>query len=147
MAIVGIGVDVVRSGRLRRTFDKHGERFLRRYLHPQEIEQFRSIKDSLAQTQFLANRWAVKEATYKAFKAWRIPFPDILLDKQRSVQPLRPHKGHLLPLHLATIRTPVLVFDGSAHHLAAALQVTATHVSLSHDGDYTIAHVVLESSA
>ncbi|KAF0699324.1 Aste57867_10114 [Aphanomyces stellatus] len=124
MTILGVGVDVVRSGRLRQTYEKHGERFLRRYLHPTEIQQFQKLTDHDAQTQFLASRWAVKEATYKAFKSWRILFPDILLSKEVSDVLLPPHIDvATLPPQVAP-RVPVLVFDGQARVLADALRVS-----------------------
>ncbi|KAF0742515.1 hypothetical protein Ae201684P_008342 [Aphanomyces euteiches] len=127
MAIVGVGVDIVRSSRLRQAFDRHGDKFLRRYLHPKEIHQFQRLSDPQAQTQFLASRWAVKEATYKAFKSWRILFPDILLVKQTPVCPIE--LQDTFPPY-RPVPGPVVAFDGAARHLADALDVKVTRISM-----------------
>src|SRR3546814_16028449 len=41
-AVAGIGVDLLRLDRIERVFARHGERFVRRILGPQEIEKFNS---------------------------------------------------------------------------------------------------------
>jgi hypothetical protein len=39
---------------------------------------------------------------------------------------------------------PIIKFEGDAGSLVNKLGITASHVSISHDGDYAVAHVVCE---
>ena len=70
-------------------------------------------------------RWAAKEAAYKAFGTMRIPFPDICVRSD-------------------SIRKPMLVFEGETKDIIEASGVGRSFVSLSHDGDYAVAQVILE---
>lgn len=67
-AVAGIGVDLLRLERIERVFARHGERFARRILGPQEIEKFniRYQRDPQRGLRFLASRFAAKEAFSKA---------------------------------------------------------------------------------
>src|SRR3546814_674163 len=67
-AVAGIGVDLLRLDRIERVFARHGERFVRRILGPQEIEKFNSRyrRDPQRGLRFLATRFAAKEAFSKA---------------------------------------------------------------------------------
>ncbi len=49
--------------------------------HLSELTEPRPIKQDLIR---LLSRWAVKEATYKAFSDFRLPFPHIMLKKDRA---------------------------------------------------------------
>jgi len=71
-------------------------------------------------------RWAAKEAAYKAFATQRIPFPEIYVGKNE-------YSGR-----------PELMFEGGAAEYAEAEGVGRSFVSLSHDGDYALAQVMLE---
>jgi holo-[acyl-carrier protein] synthase len=61
--IFGIGVDVLQAARMKRTYERFGQRLVRHLLLPRELEQ-------LARTQrperFLAMHFAAKEAIVKA---------------------------------------------------------------------------------
>ncbi len=64
MGILGIGVDIVQTIRLQKTYEKYGERFLNRYLHLEEIQQFQSLmsrNNEAAPMQFLASRHVNKD--------------------------------------------------------------------------------------
>ena len=61
--IFGIGTDVVQLERVRRVYERHGERFARRVLMPEEEEGFRGHRRPV---RFLAMRFAAKEAIVKA---------------------------------------------------------------------------------
>lgn len=67
-AVAGIGIDLARLDRIERAYARHGERFLRRVLGPQEIERFhaRHARDAKRGLRFLATRFAAKEAFSKA---------------------------------------------------------------------------------
>lgn len=58
--IVGIGTDVCQISRIELTLVEHGQRFLERLLtHYERMESLNSAQ--------LARRWAIKEATAKAY--------------------------------------------------------------------------------
>ena len=61
--IFGIGTDVVQIERVKRVYDRHGERFVERLLLPAEYEAFRNYSRPI---RFLAMRFAAKEAIVKA---------------------------------------------------------------------------------
>src|SRR5881392_2019867 len=62
--ILGIGIDIIEVERIQSSFEKFGERFLKRILHPNEIAYCLSHKSP---APFLAVRFAAKEAISKAF--------------------------------------------------------------------------------
>jgi len=64
MAILGIGIDIIEVARIQKSFEKFGERFLKRILHPNEINYCLSHR---VPAPFLAARFAGKEAISKAF--------------------------------------------------------------------------------
>jgi holo-[acyl-carrier protein] synthase len=61
--IFGIGVDVLSADRMRRSFERFGERLVERLLMPAEREQ---LKGTVRIERFLAMRFAAKEAIVKA---------------------------------------------------------------------------------
>jgi holo-[acyl-carrier protein] synthase len=61
--IFGIGTDVVQLERVQGAFERHGERFVRRLLMPEEEAGLRGHKRPV---RFLAMRFAAKEAIVKA---------------------------------------------------------------------------------
>tara|TARA_B100001248_G_scaffold260398_1_gene248500 strand:+ start:5840 stop:6190 length:351 start_codon:yes stop_codon:yes gene_type:complete len=66
-----IGLDLVENQRIAAAYEKHGERFCRRFLSDKEMQQFYS--DYQESISYLASRWAAKEALYKAYqgkKSW-----------------------------------------------------------------------------
>lgn len=169
MSIHGVGVDIAHIPRFVRLLANHAisARLQQKMLHPLEIQQLTSIQatsntdiDRRA-AEFVASRWAVKEAVTKAFGA-RLLFPDIYLHSPNRAaktdtftaapttftststprpQP-QPHRGVADP-------RPSLRFDGQCASLMAAADVSAerSHVSLSHDGEYAIAFVTLVSTS
>ena len=51
--------------------------------HEDEIKQFHELSCAKRKVEFVASRWAVKEATFKAFGGTpRLLFPEIVLDKR-----------------------------------------------------------------
>lgn len=67
-AVAGIGVDLLRMDRIQGVFDRHGERFARRILGPEEVQVFlaRYQRDPRRGIRYLATRFAAKEAFSKA---------------------------------------------------------------------------------
>lgn len=104
MTIVGVGHDLVQVARMAKIYARFGERFLRRAFHEREIRDFRALENvgkrmvneegasrvliSHKAAEFLAGRWAAKEAVFKVLSAqskvhW-IPFADIVVAKGLS---------------------------------------------------------------
>ncbi len=122
-----VGLDVVHVARISRLLrGSLGDRFLRRAFHPTEISRWKSLPEQRAD-QFLAARWAAKEALLKAIGAKRIPFPEI----QVVVEPEQDWVNVRLEL------------QGKARDYLIRKGVENAKVSLSHDGDYATAIVIL----
>lgn len=116
--VFGIGVDIALISRFERSFARFGERLLMRAFHQQEIAEFHA-RPSAERAMFLASRWAMKEATFKAFQRYRVLFPDIY-----SVR--RGPKDHAVPTSLpvtAMARVLKLQFSGETETLAKRLQL------------------------
>jgi len=62
--ILGTGIDIIEVARIASSFERFGERFVNRILHPAEIEYCLTHKNP---APFLAARFAAKEAISKAF--------------------------------------------------------------------------------
>eukprot|EP00644_Phytophthora_capsici_P007622 jgi/Phyca11/127876/e_gw1.72.171.1 len=137
--VFGIGVDVAQVARFERSFTRFGERLLTRAFHPQEIAEFHT-RPAAERATFLASRWAVKEATFKAFERYRVLFPEIYTVRRGAEGPPVPTA---LPVtdHSKALR---LQFSGETEVLAARLRLQDSLVSLSHDGDYAVAYVLLQ---
>ena len=67
-AIAGIGTDLLRVERIERIHARHGDRFVRRILGPEErlVHQRRQARDPRRGILYLATRFAAKEAFSKA---------------------------------------------------------------------------------
>ena len=78
--VFGLGTDLCRISRVLGAWERHGERFLKRAYAEQEIERFHDLRERLGEgpaSEFLASRWAAKEAAQKALSHWRVLFPEI----------------------------------------------------------------------
>jgi len=126
MGIFGIGVDIAHIPRFQAILSRVRDRFLSKLLHPKEISQFHSLIP-LRQPQFVASRWAVKEAVVKS-AGKRLLFPEMQIAK--SLDPLDPR--------------PHLVVEGATLAMFRQHSIQP-HISLSHDTDYAIAYVLLET--
>lgn len=84
--IFGHGVDVANSKRVISVYNRQGIRFLRKMMHANEIAHFEKLladnKQQYAE-QFIASRWALKEAVVKA-TGTRLLFPEMYLAKSSS---------------------------------------------------------------
>lgn len=122
--IIGIGTDIVAVARMRDSLERWGERFAQRILSPEEVAEFRA---SGQPAHLLAKRFAVKEATAKAFGTG---FRDGL------------SLTHIAVTH-DRLGRPVLRFHARAEEVAAAIGVTESFVSVSDERDYAVAFVTL----
>ena len=124
--IVGVGFDLVDVARVGRSVDRFGDRFLRRIYHARELEQTRGDR-----VQYLAARFAVKEAAFKALGTGRaagVRWIDVEVTNLPSGQ-------------------PVLRLHGHAAARAEGMGVDRSHVSITHTAGFAAAVVVLESTA
>ena len=114
MAIVGHGIDIVETGRIKKLFEQHGQHFLDRVFTPQEQEY--CAKNRTRYYEHLAGRFAAKEAVLKVLgTGWRgrIAWTDVEIQKELSGQP--------------TIR-----LSGECERIAQDLGITRWLVSISH---------------
>ena len=63
--------------------------FLNRVFHPLEIEEFHQKSEGAARLEFLASRWALKEAMVKASGETRLTYPGIYLLKTPRIEGAR----------------------------------------------------------
>lgn len=69
-----IGIDVAELNR----FENLSEKFIKRFLTTNEYADFLKVEEK-NKTKFLASRWALKEAVFKATSKWK-PIPFIHLE-------------------------------------------------------------------
>ncbi|KAI0824602.1 4'-phosphopantetheinyl transferase [Trametes gibbosa] len=130
MGILGIGVDVAHIPRIIRLIERRSPtKLAHRILSGKELAAWNVIpfEDEARRTRFLAVRWSVKEAAYKA------------------VYPLaRPTWKDFTFYSLSTdgLRKPMLEYQ-SSDCVAASWKF---HASVSHDGDYVFTTVLLDGS-
>lgn len=125
MAIVGVGTDLARTSRFRE-FIETGSKVIERIFSAGERQYALQMKDP---APHLAARFAAKEAFLKALGTG---LRDGLSWQQICV--VRDDLG-----------CPSLQLKGRALELLAARGANRVHLSYSHDGDYAVATVVLES--
>ncbi|MDY6986596.1 MAG: holo-ACP synthase [Thermodesulfobacteriota bacterium] len=123
--IYGIGTDIVQISRIEKTLQERGDRFLRRVFTDAEIEY---CSDKATPAARFALRFAAKEAFLKALGLG-------------VSQGLGLH--HVEVLRMPT-GAPKLDLHGKARELCEGEGIRRTFLSLSDDGLYAIAMVVLE---
>ena len=122
--ILGTGIDIVETARIRDSLEKFGERFVNRCFLPDEVAYCRSMK--YPELHFAA-RFAAKEAVSKAFGTGigkQLGWRDIEIRKRDSGEPFG-------------------VLHGKGAELARHRGAVEVLVSLSHCKDYAAATVVL----
>jgi len=124
LKIVGIGTDIVQIARIKRLWASFGEKFADKILHPLEMKHF---KETAHKENFLAKRFAAKEATAKALG---LGFREGLAMTQIVI-------GH------DPWGKPTLSFSGAAFHLAEKLRVIEKHLTISDERHYAVAFVIL----
>lgn len=123
--ILGTGIDIVETKRIREILDEFGERFLNRIFHDAEAAYARTMKKA---DLHLAARFAAKEAISKAFGTGigeHLGWKDMEIRRRDSGE-------------------PYVVMHGKGLELMKSRGVTAIHVSLSHTDGYAAASAVLE---
>ena len=124
--IYGVGTDICKLSRIESM--KSSDAFAEKILSDNEKKIF-SSKDETQKIKFLGLQFAAKEATVKALG---IGFKKPMMPNQISV--LRSDEGK-----------PIIVFDESIKSFINDLGIKSSHVSLSDDGGYAVAFVILEA--
>lgn len=118
--IRSVGLDIVDTGRIARAIDRHGDRFLRRILGPDERA---AMAGRLDRAQFVAGRFAAKEAAIKAMAdilAVRPPYQHIQIVNDPGGRPVyRFHESIRLNLESFTC----LVSISHEKSMAAAVAI------------------------
>ncbi|KAG2013730.1 hypothetical protein CC2G_010608 [Coprinopsis cinerea AmutBmut pab1-1] len=129
MTILGIGVDIIHTPRISALLKKrYAGRFVKKILSPAEYSGWVNLSTSGTSgdlVRYLAVRWSVKEAAYKAL------YPTV-----------RPTWKELTYTSLNSGIKPSLSYqplDGLSGSLVGPI-----HVSVSHDGEYVLSQVLVE---
>jgi holo-[acyl-carrier protein] synthase len=114
MCILGHGIDIVETSRIRQLLEEHGERFLNRCFTP--AEQGYCRRSPRRYVEHLAGRFAAKEAVLKVLgTGWRggIAWTDMEILPEPSGR-------------------PNLVLSGESLRIARELGISRWHISISH---------------
>ena len=130
--IVGVGHDICRIDRIARIFDRYGERFVTRICTEAELAELALRADKPA---YLAKRFAVKEAVYKALH-------------QADQSNMRWHDAETLSsLHKAG--APKLNLYGGCRRAVNILvpegHIPIFHISVSDDIPFASAFIIIEA--
>jgi holo-[acyl-carrier protein] synthase len=114
-----IGIDLIKTSRMNQIIEKFGQKALQKFLNKDEILLIKNYKTA-------AGFWAAKEATSKALGVGigsECSFKDIMISKTP--------KG-----------APIMTLSKK---LVEKFNIIDTSLSITHDGDYAIAVVAIES--
>ncbi len=125
--IFGIGTDIVRVARMRRSLERFGDRFAEHILTESEMVDYKKVRDK---ARFLSKRFAAKEAAVKAFGT-----------------------GFSQGIHLHEINVghnergkPLLQFSGRALEFVQEHHIVLSNISISDEAEYAVAFVTLETT-
>lgn len=124
--IVGMGTDIVELARIEATIARLGDAFAKRILDEHELVIYQESKRSL---QYLAKRFAIKEAAAKALGT----------GVGRGVSWQHMHTSS------TEFGAPCLSFSGGAEARFLSLGGVHCHLSVSDEQHYAVANVILES--
>ena len=114
MPILGHGIDIVETARIRKLVDDHGQHFLDRVFTP--AEQRYCARNPKRYYEHLAGRFAAKEAVLKVLgTGWRggIAWTDVEIINEPTGQ-------------------PKMTLTGECERIARDLGISRWHVSISH---------------
>jgi len=118
--IAGIGVDIIQLRRIKNAIERWQERFISRIYTKEEIDYCHQQKIEFIH---FAARFVAKEATMKALGR-RVGW--------KNIEIINDERGK-----------PLIKLSGGARKVAMEQQVKKIFLSLSHDGAYAIAQVVI----
>lgn len=117
--ILGLGIDIVRAQRIEKLFRKYGERFLHHILTENEIAHTPEKR----KTEYIAGRFAAKEAVVKAMNA-AVGIRDVEILSDTGGRPYVANEKELLS--------------------KAGIESAKLHISITHDGDVAAGFALLE---
>jgi holo-[acyl-carrier protein] synthase len=123
--VLGLGTDLIETGRVEASINRFGDRFLERIFSPGEIAYCRRKKNA---AESFAARFAAKEAGAKALGTGisrGVTWKEFEVKREASGRP---------SLHLS----------GRAAELAGAMGVKRVQLSLTHSREFALAVVVVE---
>jgi holo-[acyl-carrier protein] synthase len=123
--VLGIGIDIIEVERIQASYERFGERFLSRILHPNEIAYCLSHR---LPGPFLAARFAAKEAISKAFGTGigaQLGWQDMEVGRRESGEPF-------------------VILHDKGRALLEARKGRAVLISLSHTQRHATALAILE---
>jgi holo-[acyl-carrier protein] synthase len=123
--ILGMGIDIIEVARIKASYERYGDRFLKRVLLADEIAYCLSHKNS---APFLTGRFAAKEAISKAFGTGisaRLGWRDMEIGRKETGEPF-------------------VILHGKGKELLAARGGRRVLISLSHTENYAAATAILE---
>ncbi|QOY55561.1 holo-ACP synthase [Candidatus Sulfurimonas marisnigri] len=115
-----IGIDLIKTSRMNRLIERFGEKALQKFLSSDEIYLVKNYKTA-------SGFWAAKEACSKALGVGigsECSFHDITIDKTPKGAPI--------------LKLSKKIIDN--------FKITDSSLSITHDGEYAIAVVAIESS-
>jgi holo-[acyl-carrier protein] synthase len=124
--ILGIGTDIIEVARIAASYEKFGERFVNRILLPAEIAYCLAHRQP---AQFLAVRFAAKEAISKAFGTGigaALGWQDMEIGRRESGEPF-------------------VILSEAGQKLLAARGGKSVLVTLSHTLSYATATAILQA--
>jgi holo-[acyl-carrier protein] synthase len=126
VTVQGVGIDLVKISRLRRVVERWRDRFLHRVFTEGELAYCMSRRDPIPH---LAARFAAKEAGLKALGT------GLRMGIRWRELEVRRERGQAPRLHLT----------GASREIGIAKGAEILLLSLTHDGDYAMAHAVLQA--
>ena len=120
--MIGLGTDIIEISRIRKSYERFGDSFLDHVYSKNEREL---LKNKPSDVQFLAGRFAAKEAIYKSLSP-RLEYGI----GWKEMEILRASSG-----------LPEVVLSGRAQKRAEELGIKKVMISISHCRDYAVAFV------
>lgn len=121
--IIGIGTDIVQISRIKRLYDEYGDRFINKFLSDSEIGRLPNSNID----QYLAGRFAVKEALIKATGRRDLKFNDIEIANNENGKPY------------------IKSVDNIKRYINPGIEDINVHITISHEKEYAVAFVIIES--
>lgn len=123
--ILGIGMDIAETARVKGSIERFGDDFLKRILLPEEIAYCIAHKEPAL---YVAARFAAKEAISKAFGTGvgaELGWCDMEIRRKETGEPF-------------------VVLHGGGKKLFEARGATRLHITLTHSANYAAAVAILE---
>jgi len=116
-----IGVDIIKTSRMASLMERYEKKILERFLCDEEIQNIKNYKNA-------AGYWAVKEAFSKAIGTG--------IGAECSFHDIKIYKDKLGAPKIAL-----------SHTIISKFKITDVALSITHDGEYAVAVVTVQSSS